>query len=146
MISVDITNLFHQVIIAILIIIILYLGWKIKSLYKNFLFYLLKRKGKKGEKNARKLLKRNGYKILSSQKTIKGYLYQDDIMISYEVRPDYLVEKNNKIYIAEVKTGLAALIGERNTRRQLLEYSKLFNSSKVILIDLTRNKIKVIEF
>ena len=49
MISVDITNLFHQVIIAILIIIILYLGWKIKSLYKNFLFYLLKRKGKKGE-------------------------------------------------------------------------------------------------
>ena len=146
MISIDITNLFHQVIIAILIIIILYLGWKIKSLYKNFLFYLLKRRGRKGEKKAIKLLKKNGYKILSSQKTIQGYLYENDIKILYEVRPDYLVEKNDIIYIAEVKTGLAALIGERNTRRQLLEYSKLLNSSKVILVDLTRNKIKVIEF
>ena len=146
MISIDITNLFHQVIIAILIIIILYLGWKIKSLYKNFLFYLLKRRGRKGEKKAIKLLKKNGYKILSSKKTIQGYLYENDIKILYEVRPDYLVEKNDIIYIAEVKTGLAALIGERNTRRQLLEYSKLLNSSKVILVDLTRNKIKVIEF
>ena len=96
MISIDITNLFHQVIIAILIIIILYLGWKIKSLYKNFLLYLLKRRGRKGEKNALKLLKKDGYKILSSQKTIQGYLYENDIKISYEVRPDYLIEKNEK--------------------------------------------------
>ena len=107
---------------------------------------MLKRRGRKGEKKAIKLLKKNGYKILSSQKTIQGYLYENDIKILYEVRPDYLVEKNDIIYIAEVKTGLAALIGERNTRRQLLEYSKLLNSSKVILVDLTRNKIKVIEF
>ena len=77
---------------------------------------------------------------------MQGFLYEDKKKVFFEVRPDYLVEKNDITYIAEVKTGLSALIGERNTRRQLLEYSKLFNSNKVLLVDLTRNKIKTIEF
>ena len=146
MINLDITRLFDQIIIIIIIITLLYLGWKIRRAYKNFLFSLLKRKGKKGEKNAKKLLKNSGYKILSTQHKMQGILYEDNKKVSFEVRPDYLVEKNNIIYIAEVKTGLSALIGERNTRRQLLEYSKLSNSNKVLLVDLTRNKIKIIKF
>ena len=146
MINIDITNLFDQTIIAILIIILLYLGWKIRRAYKNFLFFLLKRKGKRGEENAKTLFKNNGYKILSSQHKMQGILYENNKKITFEVRPDYLVEKNNMTYIAEVKTGLSALIGERNTRRQLLEYAKLFNSNKVLLVDLTRNKIRIIEF
>ena len=146
MINLDITRLFDQIILIILIITLLYLGWKIRRAYKNFLFFLLKRKGKKGEKNAKKLLKNSGYKILSTQHKMQGILYEDNKKVSFEVRPDYLVEKNNIIYIAEVKTGLSALIGERNTRRQLLEYSKLSNSNKVLLVDLTRNKIKIIKF
>ena len=77
---------------------------------------------------------------------MQGILYEDNKKVSFEVRPYYLVEKNNIIYIAEVKTGLSALIGERNTRRQLLEYSKLSNSNKVLLVDLTRKKIKIIKF
>ena len=146
MINLDITRLFDQIILIILIITLLYLGWKIRRAYKNFLFFLLKRKGKKGEKNAKKLLKNSGYKILSTQHKMQGILYEDNKKVSFEVRPDYLVEKNNIIYIAEVKTGFSALIGERNTRRQLLEYSKLSNSNKVLLVDLTRNKIKIIKF
>ena len=146
MINLDITRLFDQIILIILIITLLYLGWKIRRAYKNFLFFLLKRKGKKGEKNAKKLLKNSGYKILSTQHKMQGILYEDNKKVSFEVRPDYLVEKNNIIYIAEVKTGLSALIGERNTRRQLLEYSKLSNSNKVLLVDLTRKKIKIIKF
>ena len=57
MINLDITSLFDQIIIIILIIILLYLGWKIRRAYKNFLFSLLKRRGKKGEKHAKKLSK-----------------------------------------------------------------------------------------
>ena len=57
MINLDITRLFDQIIIIIIIITLLYLGWKIRRAYKNFLFSLLKRRGKKGEKNAKKLLK-----------------------------------------------------------------------------------------
>ena len=77
MINLDITSLFDQIIIIILIIILLYLGWKIRRAYKNFLFFLLKRKGKKGEKNAKKLLKNNGYKIISAQHKMQGILYED---------------------------------------------------------------------
>ena len=146
MINLDITSLFDQIIIIILIITLLYLGWKIRRAYKNFLFFLLKRKGKKAEKKAKKLLKNNGYIIVSSQHKMQGFLYENNKKVSFEVRPDYLVEKNNIIYIAEVKTGLSALIGERSTRRQLLEYSKLSDSNKVLLVDLTRNKIKIIKF
>ena len=146
MINLDITNPFDQIIILIVIIVLLYLGWKIRRTYKNFLFFLLKKKGKRGEKNAKKLLKKNGYKVVSSQHKMQGLIYENNKKIYFEVRPDYLVEKNNITYIAEVKTGLSALIGERNTRRQLLEYSKLFNTNKVLLVDLTRDKIKTIEF
>lgn len=146
MINIDLNNLLHQILIILILVFLLYLGWKIRRTYKNFLFFLLKRKGKKGEKNARKLLKNNGYKIISAQHKMQGFLYENKKKVFFEVRPDYLVEKNDITYIAEVKTGLSALIGERNTRRQLLEYSKLFNSNKVLLVDLTRNKIKTIEF
>ena len=51
--------------LIILILFFLYLGWKIRVIYKNIKFYLYKRKGKKAENKAVKLLKKNGYKIES---------------------------------------------------------------------------------
>ena len=57
-----------------------------------------------------------------------------------------MVTKDKVTYVAEIKTGLSASIETISTRRQLLEYSKLFNSSKVILVDITKKEIKVIEF
>ena len=57
-----------------------------------------------------------------------------------------MVTKDKATYVAEIKTGLSASIEKISTRRQLLEYSKLFNSNKVILVDITKKEIKVIEF
>ena len=57
-----------------------------------------------------------------------------------------IVSKDKKKFIAEVKAGKAASIEEINTRRQLLEYSKVFNNKNLILIDTEKNKIKKIEF
>ena len=146
MIKLDITNVINQIAIIALILVLLYLGWKIRIIYKDFIFYLLRKKGKMGERKAKILLNKNGYKILSFQHRIKGFLYEDKKKIFFEVRPDHIVEKNNIEYIAEFKTGSSAFIGERNTRRQLLEYSKLFNSDQVLLVELSNNKIKLIEF
>tara|TARA_Y100001935_G_C17295226_1_gene505734 strand:- start:757 stop:1197 length:441 start_codon:yes stop_codon:yes gene_type:complete len=146
MINLEFDNFFHQITIIIIVIFLLYIGWKLRRAYKNFLFFLLKKRGRKGEIYAKKLLKRNGYKILSTQHKMQGYLYENGERVSYEVRPDYLVSKDDIKYIAEVKTGLAALINDRHTRRQLLEYSKIFNSNKVLLVDITRNRIKIIEY
>ena len=57
-----------------------------------------------------------------------------------------ICSKGKKKFIAEVKSGKAASIEEINTRRQLLEYSKVFNNKNLILIDTEKNKIKKIEF
>ena len=132
--------------LIILIFFFLYLGWKIKEVYKNIKFYLYKRKGKKAEQKAIKLLKKNGYKIESFQTTAKGKLLQDDETLTFLIRADLIVSKDKKKFIAEVKSGKAASIEEINTRRQLLEYSKVFNNKNLILIDTEKNKIKKIEF
>ena len=132
--------------LVILILFSLYLGWKIREIYKNLKFYLYKKKGKKAEQKAIKLLKKNGYKIESFQTTAKGKLLQDDETISFFIRADLIVSKDKKKFIAEVKSGKAASIEEINTRRQLLEYSKVFNNKNLILIDTEKNKIKKIEF
>ncbi len=132
--------------LIILILFFLYLGWKIKEFYKNIKFYLYKRKGKKAEQKAIKLLKKNGYKIESFQTTAKGKLLQDDETLTFLIRADLIVSKDKKKFIAEVKSGKAASIEEINTRRQLLEYSKVFNNKNLILIDTEKNKIKKIEF
>ena len=45
-----------------------------------------------------------------------------------------------------MKSGASASIKEINTRRQLLEYSKVFENNNLILIDTEKNNIKKIEF
>ena len=57
-----------------------------------------------------------------------------------------IAPKDKKKFIAEVKSWRATLIKEINTRRQLLEYSSVFNNKNLILIDAEKNKIKKIEF
>ena len=146
MIELEINNLFHQIFIVLLIIILLFFGWKIKSLYKNILFLLIKRRGRKAEKYAEKLLISNGYKVLNKQFKLESYLYEEKKKITFTVIPDFLVSKDHINYIAEVKTGYSALVTDRNTRRQLLEYTTIFNVNKALLVDITRKKIKLIEF
>ena len=146
MINLDLNNLIHKIIIIVLIVLLLYLGWKIRNIYKSFIFYLYKKRGRKSERKAIKLLIKKGYKILNQQLTTKGYLYENGNRVDYKVRPDFMVVKDKVTYVAEIKTGLSASIETISTRRQLLEYSKLFNSSKVILVDISKKKIKVIEF
>ena len=73
-------------------------------------------------------------------------MLQDNETINFFIRADLIVSKDKKKFIAEVKSGKAASIEEINTRRQLLEYSKVFNNKNLILIDTEKNKIKKIEF
>ena len=86
--------------LIILILFFPYLVWKIKEIYKNIKFYLYKRKGKKAEQKAIKLLKKNGYKIESFQTTAKGKLLQDDETVNFFIRADLIVSKGKKKFIA----------------------------------------------
>ena len=136
----------NEWLLLLFVLLILYLGWKIRSVWKNFLFYLIKRKGRKGEGIAVILLNKEGYKILDEQVSFPGLLFENNKKVKYFVKPDFLVEKNGEKFIAEVKTGASALIQNRSTRRQILEYSHLNQNKTVLLIDIENKKIKKINF
>ena len=109
-------------------------------------FLYLKYKGNLGEKKAIKILKKNGYQILKQQFYLKGKLYENNQVQSFLIKPDFLVKKNNEIFIAEVKTGESANLSNISTRRQLLEYSVINNSKKIILVDINKKSLNIIEF
>ncbi len=136
----------NEWVLAVFVVLILYLGWRIRRAWKNFLFYLIKRKGRKGEGDAIKLLNSEGYKIIDEQVSFPGFLFENNKKVEYLVKPDFLVEKNGEKFIAEVKTGASAFIQNRNTRRQILEYSHLNQNKTVLLIDIENKKIKKIDF
>ena len=127
-------------------LLFIWLGWKIRLWWKNFLFMLLRRKGKKGEKASMKLLEKNGYKILEEQIKLEGFLLVDEALRKFELRPDLLVEKDGIRYIAEIKTGEVANPSNRNTRRQLHEYSYYSGHDVILLVDPTKKSIKKISF
>ena len=132
--------------LLVFVLLILYLGWRIRRAWKKFLFYLIKRKGRRGEGIAVKLLYKEGYEIIDEQIAIPGFLFENNKKIEFLVKPDFLVKKNGEKFIAEVKTGTSALIQNRNTRRQILEYSHLNQNKTVLLVDIENRKIKKIDF
>ena len=136
----------NEWLLVVFVVLILYLGWRIRRAWRNFLFYLLKRKGRKGEGIAVKLLNKEGYEIIEEQVFFSGFLFEDNQKVEYLVKPDFIVKKNGEKFIAEVKTGASALIQNRNTRRQILEYSHLSQNKTVLLVDIENKKIKKIDF
>ena len=146
----DLTSLFdnpvHLILITATIVFCLWLGWKLRQLWKRFSFWRQRRRGLRGEARAKKLLKRHGYRIIDSQLTIPGQIHIDDEPCSFDVRPDYLVERKGIQYLAEVKTGEAASPNDRNTRRQLFEYAALADSDTVILVDATEGTVTTVRF
>ena len=50
------------------------------------------------------------------------------------------------MYMAEVKTGLAAQASNPATRRQLLEYANIGKTDKIVLVDSTLGTVKKIGF
>jgi len=139
-------NLLSFLLIISSIILFIWLGWKIRLWWKNFLFMLLRKRGKKGEQNSIMLLEKNGYRIIEEQMKLNGYFFVDDALSKFDLRPDLLVEKDGVKYIAEVKTGDVASPFNRNTRRQLHEYSFYSNHDIILLVDPIKKSIKKISF
>ncbi len=139
-------NLSTFIVIISSIFFLIWLGWKIRKWWKNFIFILFRIRAKKGEKNSIKLLEANGYKILDEQIKLNGYFFIDNKLNKFDLRPDLLVEKNGIKYIAEIKTGEVANPNNRYTRRQMHEYSYYSNKDDVLLVNPTNKSIKKLTF
>ena len=125
------------------------------ALFALYIWYRVKRavisarikKGLKAEKDAEDFLKNRGYKIEAYQPEFEYIFRADGEEIIVKLRPDYIVKKSGKKYIAEVKCGeYASSLYSKDTRRQLMEYYFNLDFDGLFLVDMRDKKIIEIEF
>jgi Holliday junction resolvase-like predicted endonuclease len=143
--NISFENIIASVIIFILILIIL--KYKLSEYFKKRKLKKRFERGKNLENKARKFLQKKGFSILKSQHQFYHKYSVNGKMYSSEIIPDYIVKKNGKIYIVEVKSGRSAIaINNSNTRRQLLEYDFVINCDGIFLLDMENEKMELIKF
>ncbi len=105
------------------------------------------RLGAEGERRARALLAKLGYRLCAEQATGSYWLLVDQKKTPIHLRADYLVEKKGRRFVAEVKSGIESVkVTGRSTRRQLLEYLFAFDVDGVLLVDMRDNEVREVCF
>ena len=105
------------------------------------------RRGRRGEARAERMLRREGYRVLDRE--IEGSY---ELLIDGEPREvrmcaDFLLERDGRALIAEVKTGQrGARAEDRLTRRQVLEYFLAFEVDGVLLVEPETERIQEVCF
>ena len=104
-------------------------------------------RAKQGEARAEVLLRAAGYAIVARQAVGSWTLHSDGAPLAVDLRADYLVSRDHRRFVAEVKTGrLAPRLDTASTRRQLLEYRFAFDVDGVLLVDADAERVSSIEF
>ncbi len=104
-------------------------------------------RGRVGEQQAVRLLERSGYRILQEQLSQETGFWMDEQWCPVTVRADFLVERRGKRFVAEVKTGSTAPNpASTATRRQLLEYSHVYDADGLLLVDMQSRRLHCIRF
>lgn len=107
------------------------------------------------ESLAEDLLERAGYRVVERQARAWGSVLVDGRSLPFEVRADLLVERVRKhprlprgaLLVAEIKTGtLAPDPSHPATRRQLLEYLRVFQPDGILLVDMNERRVMEIVF
>jgi Holliday junction resolvase-like predicted endonuclease len=105
------------------------------------------RRGLQKEKEAYKVLKKLGYKIIGNNIKYNYPLQVNEDSINVNIEIDYLVERKGKTYIIEVKSGeSASQITNSSTRRQILEYSLFIKNDGIFLLDMEKEILQEITF
>ena len=72
--------------LAVFVLLILYLGWRIRKAWKNFFVLFNKRRGRKGEGIAVKILNKEGYDIIYEQVSFSGFYTENNEKVEYFVK------------------------------------------------------------
>lgn len=85
--------------------------------------------GDVAEGNALRILKKLGFRLLEIQPVFSSRLWVDGNLRTFEVTPDFLVERNGKRFLVEVKrlNRGDASVSKADIRRQVLEYLHVSN-------------------
>ena len=99
------------------------------------------------EEEAEALLRQKGFKIIDRQRRADIITYVDGKPNLGYVKADFIVEKNGKRYVAEVKAGeLVSDPKEPSTRRQLLEYKFAYEPYGILLVNMLDSSLHQIDF
>jgi len=99
-------------------------------------------RGRRGELEAVEVLTDAGYRIVEDQASREVALEVDGAPRRYTLRPDFLVRRGDRRYVAEIKTGKKAPDPMYTpTRRQLLEYEVCFPDHGLVLVDMETRQV-----
>ena len=102
----------------------------------------------RGEAEAVRLLERAGYAVEGRGVAREGSMLVDGEAVQFGVRADLVARcRKGRLFVVEVKTGgLAPDPRHGPTRRQLLEYSLIFGTPHLLLVDMEARKVREIGF
>ena len=104
------------------------------------------RHGHAGEKRGAALLERAGWRVLDAHPPAELTLEVDGEPFGQPLEADYLCERDGRTLPAEVKTGQAADLGARATRRQLLEYAVGYGGGATLFVDADAGTVAEVRF
>lgn len=138
---------FNLIALLLLVFITIVLSLRIQKWWLGVKTNRIFKKGRGAEEKARKVLKKQGFKIIQEQYPLEHDFYIDDKAISIDLRVDYLVQKKHRKFLVEVKSGQSApTIFNKDTRRQLLEYHVVNPFDGLLLLDMESKTIKEVKF
>jgi hypothetical protein len=104
-------------------------------------------RAQRAERDAAGLLEARGFEVLGSQVRQSWSLMADSEELQFTLVADYVVERQGRRWVAEVKTGERALdLRHGPTRRQLLEYRQAFAVEGVLLVDAEGRSVQRVHF
>ena len=104
-------------------------------------------RGKRGEERALQLLEEAGYSIVERQRRSAYRVLTDGRELEVGVSFDFVVARDGRELIAEVKTGsLVTQLRHADTRRQLLEYQLISGCAPILLVDPDAERITEVSF
>jgi len=104
-------------------------------------------RGKRGEERAEALLAAAGYRVVARQLRTSYRILADARDVQVGLTHDFVVSRDGRELVAEVKTGtLVSQLRHADTRRQLLEYQLASGAPSVLLVDPDAERITEVSF
>ncbi|HAR61889.1 MAG: hypothetical protein DKM50_08030 [Candidatus Margulisiibacteriota bacterium] len=140
-------NLTILIILCTVIVCIIYVTAKLRSLIRSHKFSRQKILSQKAEIAGAQLLQDKGFEVVEYQSAKNISIHVNNTEHSYRICADFLVQKDEYRFVAEIKNGLQnADISNIQTRRQLLEYYLAYDVDGILLVDMLNRNISLIQF
>ena len=135
------------VLVTLMLVLAAYAGHKWNRFWRAVVLRGRRRRAKQAEDEAASVLRRAGYRIRGREVERSYRLDVAGEPLEVGLRCDYIVSRRGKLFVAEVKSGRSApKPSNKDTRRQLLEYSLAYPVDGVLLVDMRQKRIREVVF